>query len=54
MIASLLIAVTDGLLLQSVLDPGAVPTGEELALLADGVTAAPASRRDRTTRSEEC
>jgi hypothetical protein len=52
-IASLLIAVTDGLLLQSVLDPGAVPTGDELTLLAGGVTAAVMSSRDRATQSEE-
>ena len=52
-VASLLIAVTDGLLLQSVLDPGAVPTGEELALLAGGVTAAVMSSRDRATQSQE-
>lgn len=52
-IASLLIAVTDGLLLQSVLDPEAVPTGEELTLLARGVTAAAMSNRDRATESEE-
>jgi len=47
-IASLLIAVTDGLLLQSVLDPGAVPTGDELAMLARGITAAATSSVDRT------
>ena len=52
-IASLLIAVTDGLLLQSVLDPEAVPTGEELTLLAGGVTAAAMSSGDRATQSEE-
>lgn len=52
-IASLLIAVTDGLLLQSVLEPGAVPTAEELTLLAGGVTAAAMSSRDRATESEE-
>jgi AcrR family transcriptional regulator len=52
-IASLLIAVTDGLLLQSVLDPEAVPTGEELTLLAGGVTAPAMSGGDRATQSEE-
>lgn len=52
-VASLLIAVTDGLLLQSVLDPGAVPTGEQLTLLAGGVTAAVMSSRDRATQSQE-
>lgn len=33
-LASLLIAVVDGLLLQSLLDPAAIPTGHELAALA--------------------
>ncbi len=33
-LASVLIAVVDGLLLQSLLDPAAIPTGRELAALA--------------------
>ncbi len=39
-IASVLIAVADGLLLQSLLDPAAGPTGDEVTVLAKGVAAA--------------
>lgn len=39
-LASLMIAVADGLLLQSLLDPAAVPTGEDLAALAKGLATA--------------
>jgi len=46
-IASLLIAITDGLLLQSLLDPLAVPTGEDLAVLARPMGAAKVSGRSR-------
>jgi AcrR family transcriptional regulator len=38
MLASLLIAVVDGLLLQSLLDPAAIPTADELAALAESST----------------
>jgi AcrR family transcriptional regulator len=37
--ASFMIAVTDGLLLQSLLDPEAIPTGEELAMFYEGLAA---------------
>jgi len=37
--ASFMLAVTDGLLLQSLLDPQAIPTGEELAALYEGLAA---------------
>jgi AcrR family transcriptional regulator len=37
---SYMLAVADGLQLQSLLDPGAVPTGEELAALYEGLAAA--------------
>ena len=36
-LSALLIAIADGLLVQSLLDPRAVPSGEELAALARGV-----------------
>jgi AcrR family transcriptional regulator len=39
-IASYMLAVADGLQLQSLLDPEAVPTGEELAALYEGLAAA--------------
>jgi hypothetical protein len=35
-----MLAVADGLLLQSLLDPEVVPTGEELAALYEGLAAA--------------
>jgi AcrR family transcriptional regulator len=38
--ASFMIAVGDGLLLQSLLDPEAIPTGDELAALYEGLAAA--------------
>jgi AcrR family transcriptional regulator len=51
-IASLVLAVVDGLLLQSLLDPATTPTGEELAALTQGLAAAsqphPARRRTST------
>jgi AcrR family transcriptional regulator len=50
-IASLLIAVVDGLQLQSLLDPVAVPSGEELAALARGLAAGLASRERSTAPS---
>jgi AcrR family transcriptional regulator len=37
--ASFLIAVVDGLMLQALLDPEAIPTGEELALFYEGLAA---------------
>ncbi|HEV7162768.1 MAG TPA: TetR/AcrR family transcriptional regulator [Solirubrobacteraceae bacterium] len=39
-IASYLLAVADGLQLQSLLDPNVIPTGEELAALYEGLAAA--------------
>jgi AcrR family transcriptional regulator len=39
-VASYMLAVADGLQLQSLLDPEAVPTGEELAALYEGLAAA--------------
>lgn len=39
-IASYMLAVADGLQLQTLLDPEAVPTGEELAALYEGLAAA--------------
>lgn len=47
-IASLVLAVTDGLLLQSLLDPDVIPTGQELAALVDAATRT--TRVRRTTR----
>jgi hypothetical protein len=37
--ASFMLAVVDGLLLQSLLDPEAIPTGDELAALYEGLAA---------------
>lgn len=37
--ASFMIAVADGLMLQSLLDPEAIPTGEELAVFYEGLAA---------------
>jgi AcrR family transcriptional regulator len=39
-LASYLLSVIDGLQLQALLDPGAIPTGEELATLYEGLAAA--------------
>ena len=39
-IASFILAVIDGLQLQALLDPGAIPTGDELAALYEGLAAA--------------
>ena len=39
-LASYILAVVDGLQLQALLDPEAIPTGEELALLYEGLAAA--------------
>ncbi len=39
-LASVLIAVVDGLLLQSLVDPAAIPTGAELAALTGGLVGA--------------
>jgi AcrR family transcriptional regulator len=38
-LASYILAVVDGLQLQALLDPAAIPTGEELALLYEGLAA---------------
>jgi AcrR family transcriptional regulator len=38
-LASYILAVVDGLQVQALLDPGAIPTGEELALLYEGLAA---------------
>jgi AcrR family transcriptional regulator len=38
-IASLMIALADGLLLQLIVDPSAVPTADEISALAEGLTA---------------
>jgi hypothetical protein len=38
--ASFMLAVVDGLLLQSLLDPEAIPTGDELAAFYEGLAAA--------------
>lgn len=45
-IASYMIAVIDGLQLQALIDPGAIPTGEELAVFYEGLAAA--ARADRS------
>ncbi len=37
--ASFLLAIVDGLMLQSLLDPAAIPTGDELAALYEGMAA---------------
>jgi AcrR family transcriptional regulator len=37
--ASFMMAVTDGLMLQSLLDPEAIPTGDELAMFYEGLAA---------------
>jgi AcrR family transcriptional regulator len=37
--ASFMIAVTDGLMLQALLDPEAIPTGDELAMFYEGLAA---------------
>ncbi|HEY7960653.1 MAG TPA: TetR/AcrR family transcriptional regulator [Solirubrobacteraceae bacterium] len=39
-VASYMLAVVDGFLLQSLLDPQAIPTGEELAMMYEGLAAA--------------
>jgi AcrR family transcriptional regulator len=49
-IVSYMLAVADGLQLQALLDPEAVPTGEELAALYEGLAAA---ARAQTPRSSE-
>ncbi|HEY2141749.1 MAG TPA: TetR/AcrR family transcriptional regulator [Solirubrobacteraceae bacterium] len=50
-VASYMLAVVDGLQLQSLLDPDAVPTGEELAAFYEGLAAA--ARADGKQRSQE-
>lgn len=51
--ASFMLAVTDGLLVQALLDPEAVPTGEELAAFYDGLAAwARASRPGSESEGE--
>jgi AcrR family transcriptional regulator len=49
-IASYMLAVADGLQLQSLLDPDAVPTGDELAALYEGLAAAARAKRSRPAR----
>jgi AcrR family transcriptional regulator len=51
-IASYMLAVADGLQLQSLLDPEAVPTGEELAALYEGLAAAARATGPPSTRLE--
>ena len=50
-VASLVIAVVDGLQLQALLDPAAIPTGDELAALTQGVAAGMANRKRSTSVS---
>lgn len=49
-IASLLLAVGDGLLLQSLLDPNAVPSGEEIHDAAAAITATTPTKGRRRSR----
>ena len=52
--ASFMLAVADGLQLQALLDPDAIPTGEELALIYEGMAAsARASSPPAPSRDEE-
>jgi AcrR family transcriptional regulator len=52
-IASYMLAVADGLQLQSLLDPEAVPTGEELAALYEGLAAAARAAGPPSTKPRE-
>jgi AcrR family transcriptional regulator len=50
--ASFMLAVIDGLLLQSLLDPEAIPTGEELAAFYEGLAAITRSTGPASTATE--
>ncbi len=50
-ITSYMLAVADGLQLQSLLDPEAVPTGEELAAIYEGLAAAARANGPQPTRA---
>jgi AcrR family transcriptional regulator len=50
--ASFMLAVVDGLMLQSLLDPEAIPTGDELAALYEGLAAATRASGPPPTQEE--